>query len=133
VAERRDLGHATTGTPAHIVEAPVTLSITWQQPTNQTIVLTLHGDIDYATAAELRAAISAAATRQPPTIVIDLSDVELIDDTAVGTLIVGNRICRQLGIDLAVRNPSPLIQRLLGMTHTRRHGRRSRVASAGGG
>jgi len=113
----------------------VTLSITWQHPSDQATVLILRGVIDYASAAQLRAAISAAAARQPqpPTIVVDLSGVEFIDDTGVGILVVGNRICRRIGIDLAVRNPSPLIRGLLGMTDTSRHGRRSRVARAGSG
>ena len=113
----------------------MTLSITWQHPTTQSIVLLLRGVLDYASAAELRAAISAVAGRQPAPrlIVVDLSAVEFIDDTGVGTLVVGNRICHQIGIDLAVRNPSPLIRRLLGISDTPRHGRRTRVASAGSG
>jgi anti-sigma B factor antagonist len=110
----------------------VTLAITYQQPTNQVIVLVLHGIVDDAGAVQLRAAISAAATRQPQpdTIVIDLGGVEHIDTTGVGTLVVANRTCRQLGIDLAVRNPSALIRRLLGLTDTGHH---SRVVSAGTG
>jgi anti-anti-sigma factor len=113
----------------------VTLSITSHQPTNHAIVLVLHGVIEYASAAQLRAAISAAAARQPRphTIVVDLGHVESIDNLGVGTLVVGNRICRQLGVDLAVRNPSLLVARLLGLTNTRPHGHTSHVARAGTG
>jgi anti-sigma B factor antagonist len=111
----------------------VELTITWQHPTNQSIVLVLAGVLDYAGAVELRAAISAAATRQPRAIVVDLTGVERIDEAGVGTLVVADRICQQLGIDLAVRNPSPLIERLFGFTDTPGHGRRSPVASAGTG
>jgi anti-anti-sigma regulatory factor len=55
-------------------------------------------------AAELRAAISAAIGRRPRTIVIDISGIERLGSTAVGTLVVAERICRELDIDLAVLN-----------------------------
>jgi anti-anti-sigma factor len=100
----------------------VTLSIVWQYPTDRSVVLALHGGLDWASAAELRTAISTAAARQPrpSTIVVDLSAVEFIDEIGVGTLVVGGRICRQIGIELAVGSPSALVRRLLGMEHTGR-------------
>jgi anti-sigma B factor antagonist len=111
----------------------VELTITWQHPTNRSIVLALTGALDHAGAVELRAAISAAVTRQPRAIVVDLAGVERIDEAGVGTLVVADRICRQIGIDLAVRSPSPLIERLLGITGTPGRGRRSPAASGGTG
>ena len=109
------------------------LTITWQHPTNQSIVLVLAGVLDYSGAVDLRTAISAAATRQPRAIVVDLTAVERIDEAGVGTLVVADRICRQIGINLAVRQPSPLIERLLGVTDPPGRGRRRPAASAGTG
>jgi anti-anti-sigma factor len=99
----------------------MTLSITAQQTTSRSTVLVLDGALDCLTAADLRAAISAAVARQPSPlrIFIDLHAVTDIDDTGVGTLIVAGRICRDIGIDLALRHPSPLIRQLMGMAdHT---------------
>lgn len=100
----------------------MTLSVAWQYPTGGSVVLVLRGGLDWASAADLRAAISAAVARhpRPSTIVLDLSGVEFIDEIGVGTLVVGSRICRQIGIDLAVGSPSPLVRRLLGVGRTER-------------
>ena len=102
--------------------AAVTLSMGWRYTLDQSVVLALRGQLDYASAPELRAVISAAALRdpRPPTIVLDLSGVTSIDRVGVGTLVVGNRICAQVGVELAVSNPSPLIRQLLGLPHDRR-------------
>lgn len=77
----------------------------------------LQGEIDYSSAAELRSAISAAVAHdpRPALIVVDLGRVELVDHPGVGTLVVAHRICRDVGIELAVRSPSRLIRHLLGM------------------
>jgi anti-anti-sigma factor len=92
----------------------VTLSITARHPTERSTVLALRGVVDYRSAADLRTAISAAAGRRPAPdrIVVDLRRVESIDKAGVGVLVVGSRICRDMGIDLAVRNPSPLLRRV---------------------
>lgn len=105
----------------------MTLSKAWQYTTDQSVVLDLQGELDYATAPDLRAAISEAATRhpRPSMIVVDLSQVGFIDDIGVRTLIVGNRVRNQVGIDLAVRYPSPLVRRLLGMARNERLDRRN--------
>lgn len=96
----------------------MTLSITAQQTTNRSTVLVLDGVLDCVTAADLRAAISAAVAQQPSPlqIIIDLQGVGHIDDSGVGTLIVAGRICRDIAIDLVVRHPSPLIRQLMGMS-----------------
>jgi len=103
-------------------EAPVTLSIRWQYPTDLSVVLVLHGGLDWAGSADLRAAISVAVARhpRPSAIVVDLSGVEFVDEFGVGTLTVAGRICRQIGIDLALGSPSPVVRRLLGMERSER-------------
>lgn len=103
----------------------MTLSITSQPATNRSTVLLLGGVLDCHTAVELRAAISAAVARQPSPgrIVIDLQNVRSMDDSGVATLVVAGRICRDIGIDLAVRHPSPLVRQLLGMSDHTKNGR----------
>ena len=93
----------------------MSLHIAWQATTTDSLVLDLRGEIDYASAAELRTAISTAVTRhpRPPAIVVDLSSVTFVDRVGAGTLIVAERICRQIGIDLVFKNPSPVVRRVL--------------------
>jgi anti-sigma B factor antagonist len=102
----------------------VTLSMSSRHTSDRSVILALRGEVDYASAPDLRAAISTAAARdpRPPRIVLDLGGVTSIDHVGVGTLVVGARICRQIGIDLAVLSPSPLIRRLLGLPESQRHG-----------
>jgi anti-sigma B factor antagonist len=102
--------------------AAVTLSVGWRYTLDRSVVLTLRGQLDYAGAPDLRAVISAAAVRdpRPPRIVLDLSGVTVIDRVGVGTLVVGNRICAQVGVELALSNPSPLIRQLLGLPKDQR-------------
>ncbi|MEJ3746990.1 STAS domain-containing protein [Actinomycetes bacterium KLBMP 9797] len=100
----------------------MTLSMSSRYTPDRSVILALRGEVDYASAPDLRAAISTAAARhpRPPRIVLDLGGVTSIDHVGVGTLVVGTRICRQIGIDLAVSTPSPLIRRLLGLPETQR-------------
>ena len=106
----------------------VTLSITARHPTDRAAALVLHGVIDYRSVADLRAAISAAVGRQPAlrVVVLDLEAVTFVDDIGVGTLVVAGRICRDVGINLVARRPSPLVRQLLGMADHTRHGRHAR-------
>lgn len=101
----------------------MTLSMGLRYTLDRSVVLALRGQLDYASAPDLRAVISAVAVRdpRPPKIVLDLSGVTFIDHTGMGTLVVGNRICAQVGVELAVSNPSPLIRQMLGMSKDRRH------------
>jgi anti-anti-sigma factor len=95
----------------------MTLSIAYRYPDAMSVVVSLRGSLDDATGPDLSAALAAEASRIPPprSIVVDLTDVDHIDATAVGTLMVSNRLCAVLGVDLAVRGPSRLIRNLLGL------------------
>ena len=54
------------------------------------------------------------AQRPPPTDVeLYLSGVTFMDSLGLGTLVVGHRICAQLGVRYRVRDPSPFVTRLL--------------------
>jgi anti-sigma B factor antagonist len=78
-------------------------------------VITLAGELDVQTAAQLRAEVSAALEERPlpAQVRVDLGDVTFVDSLGLGTLVVGQRICSQLGVRLEVCNPSPFVARLL--------------------
>jgi anti-anti-sigma factor len=94
----------------------VTLSITHRRDGNGSVVLVLSGDIDYGTVTILRAAISTAISTSPPPrrLIVDLRGVEVVDFVGIGTLVVGNRICDQVGVELAVRCPPSALRSLVG-------------------
>ncbi|MBG6140962.1 STAS domain-containing protein [Longispora fulva] len=78
------------------------------------ILVTVSGEIDYATAPDLRAAISEAIdTLNPTRIRVDLARVTLLDSTGIGILVVAYRISRQMGIDFSVYNQNALVDRVL--------------------
>lgn len=101
------------------------LSISSVRVADRVVAITLDGEIDYATAPRLRGSIMEALTTEPaPTaIVVDMAGVTFVDSIGLGTVVVGYRICRQVGVKLAVRNPSEFVARLLevsGVTATLR-------------
>ena len=80
----------------------------------RSVVITLRGRLDYATAPRLRDAISAAlrVTPTPTAIVLDLAEVNALDSIGLGNIVVGYRICRHVGVSLTVRNPSADVMRM---------------------
>jgi anti-anti-sigma factor len=94
------------------------LSIAHRRDGNETVVLVLSGEIDYGTATILRAAISAAVGTPPRLrrLVVDLCQVRSVDPVGVGTLVVGHRICEQVGVDLTLRCRPSVLRSLVGVT-----------------
>ncbi len=92
----------------------MTISVEVHEPSRRVALITIGGEIDYATAADVRHAVSEAIdTIQPTRIHLDIAGVNLIDSTGVGILVVAYRICRQLGIEFSVRNQTDLVDRVL--------------------
>jgi anti-sigma B factor antagonist len=91
----------------------LSLSIQTSRPGTRETVIALHGEVDYATALELRAAISATlGTGNIDTIIVDLAGVTFLDSTGVGTLVVAARICTDLAVGFRVIEPNPFIAKL---------------------
>ena len=81
---------------------------------DQRVRLVLAGEIDYATAPRLRAAISAVLNRGTARrLVLDLRDVTLLDSVGIATLVAAHRICEQIGTRLHVRSANPFVTRTL--------------------
>jgi anti-sigma B factor antagonist len=54
---------------------------------NGAVVLHLAGELDLYNAEELRAALAGALAQEPSRIVVEMSEVEFVDSTALGVLI----------------------------------------------
>jgi anti-sigma B factor antagonist len=78
------------------------------------------GEVDMATAPELRRALVAASAGRPPAIVVDLTAVGFLDSSGIGVLAGAYRQLQAHGGQLHVATSSPLIVRLFEITHTDR-------------
>jgi len=91
----------------------VSLSIKTSRQGGRETVIGLHGEVDYATALELRAAItSALRSGTVDAVTVDLSGVTFLDSTGVGTLVVAARICAEVSVRFRVVDPNPFIAKL---------------------
>ena len=79
------------------------------------VVVALGGELDLADAAEVAAALAAAAGREPR-IIVDLTALEFIDCSGVAALARGRRHARQAGGDLLLAAPRQRVLRVLAIT-----------------
>ena len=74
----------------------------------------VRGELDCATAGQLRAAITAVLNRGGiHAIGLDLRGLAFLDSTGVGTLVVAHRICHQVGVRLRLTAVSAFAAQLL--------------------
>lgn len=81
-----------------------------------TVVLRLQGDLDVATAAELRRALAQALDGSPSSLVLDLSELSFVDSTGIGALVGGSRRAREVGCSFVVRSPVRAVKKALRLT-----------------
>ena len=81
-------------------------------------VVTLSGELDIQTAADLRGDLTAILAERPlpAHVIVDLQGVTFMDSLGLGTLVVGHRICTELGVRFAARNPTGFVAHLLGVS-----------------
>jgi anti-sigma B factor antagonist len=80
------------------------------------VVVRVGGEMDCETSGQFRAAITALLNRGGvESIGVDLRAVEFLDSTAIGTLVVAQRICRQVGVRLRLIAVSAFASRVLGV------------------
>jgi anti-sigma B factor antagonist len=87
-------------------------------PTATVILLAFTGDLDAPITPLLTAQIDDAVDLAPTSLVIDLSQVDFIDSSALGVLIHAHNLCEAYSITLILRSPSPRVQRLLELSGT---------------
>jgi len=95
-----------------------TRAVMWlrrESPAERHYRIVIDGELDLRSAVDLRAEISAMLDERPPPtdVELDLAGVTFMDSLGLGTLVVGHRICAQLGVRYRVSNPSPFVDRLL--------------------
>jgi anti-sigma B factor antagonist len=78
---------------------------------DQLPIISVAGEIDAATSPALRERLLDQASKDNPTIVIDLTAVSFLDSTALGTLVSVRQRCLELGgeVRLVINDP-PIIK-----------------------
>jgi anti-sigma B factor antagonist len=81
-------------------------------------VLRLAGELDVATAPELRSSVGTFFEHSGPggTLVIDLAAVTFVDSTTIGVLVGAIRAAEQTDWSVVIRNQAPAIQRVFELT-----------------
>jgi anti-anti-sigma factor len=80
------------------------------------VTVSVGGELDLATADQLRAAISALLNRGGVACIgLDLRGLDFIDSTGIGTLVVAQRICQQVGVKLRLTAVNAFAARILGV------------------
>jgi anti-sigma B factor antagonist len=79
-------------------------------------VVAVSGEIDVATAPQLRECLHGVIAQGEATVVLDLLDVTFLDSTALGVLVGALKRCRELDGDLHVVVADPRIVKIFEIT-----------------
>ena len=79
-------------------------------------VLAVRGEVDVATAPQLRERLEAMAEEGTTMAVVDLSEVSFVDSTALGVLVTGAKRLRKGGGDLRLVVTEPHIAKVFTIT-----------------
>lgn len=80
------------------------------------VTVSVRGELDCATNDQLRAALTELLNRGGITAIgLDLRGLEFIDSTGIGTLVVAQRICREVGVRLRLTAVNAFAARVLGV------------------
>jgi anti-sigma B factor antagonist len=77
------------------------------------IVLTLHGELDLASAPQLQSEIESETVDAAEIVVLDLDDVDFIDSAGLRIVLAAHERTAKRGQRLALTPGSPQVQRLL--------------------
>jgi anti-anti-sigma factor len=92
-------------------------SISTHRTNDGGVVVGVRGELDVASAGNLRKAIlNAVTTWRPPHMVVDLLYVTLLDSAGIGALVAGYHAMRAVGGTFTVSNPNALVQQQLRVT-----------------
>jgi anti-sigma B factor antagonist len=88
-----------------------------QQTGGRTAVLVLRGDLDFFTEDDFRRQAEQLLDGQDvDRFVVDLAHVELVDSSGLGLLLDLLRLCREMGLPMALRAVPERVRRLLDLT-----------------
>jgi anti-anti-sigma factor len=83
---------------------------------NGTASVTLEGELDLASAAQMEERLAAIEDRRPARLIIDLSQLAFIDSTGLRLLLQADARAREQQYELLLRPGAPSIQRVFEVT-----------------
>jgi anti-anti-sigma factor len=83
-------------------------------------VITLQGSIDVSQAIELRELLGDRISGAAARVLLDLTNVRLIDSSGIGILVTAHRRAADASAGFALANPSEAVGKVLTMTRTDR-------------
>ena len=84
--------------------------------TDRRVVVTLRGDVDVYSSAQLREALTDLIDDGPGAIVLDLSGLDFLDSTGLGVLVGAQKRLVQRGGELILRAPRPGARKVFEIT-----------------
>ncbi len=88
---------------------------------NDTLTITISGDIDHHSAAVLRRESDKAIyLYRPRHVVLNLAHVEFMDSSGLGLILGRYTTAQELGADFCLQNPTPRIEKILSLAGTDR-------------
>jgi anti-sigma B factor antagonist len=79
------------------------------------VVVSVGGDVDLVTSQRLRRVLEDAVQVNPQ-VEVDLTGLTFIDSSGLSALVEGHRAARDAGGVVVLRNPTPMLRRLLDIT-----------------
>jgi len=80
------------------------------------VVIDIRGEVDAATADQLRTVIiNTITTTRPVRLVVDMLHVTFVDSTGIGALASGHNAAQRMGVVFAVVNLAPFVEHQLRM------------------
>ena len=79
-------------------------------------VLRLVGELDVATAVELRRAVAGALEQLPSILTLDISGLSFVDSTGIGVLVGASRRAHEIGASFILLSPTRPVQKALHLT-----------------
>jgi anti-sigma B factor antagonist len=87
-----------------------------ERPTSATAVLAVHGEADLHSAPELKERLRSAVDGDAAVIVVDLTDTEFIDSTALGVLLGATKRLRERNGEIRLVVSRPELRRIFEIT-----------------
>jgi anti-sigma B factor antagonist len=78
-------------------------------------VVSVRGELDMATAPQLRDSLAEVLADLPTRLVVDARQLTFIDSTGLSALLLAQRRCRAQGGELYLREPTEAVRRLISL------------------
>lgn len=104
---------ADRGSTAEEAQGPATFRT---EPSTDTWVVHVAGELDAQSGAHLRSLLSGAFDDKPAAVVVDLADLGFVDSVGLSVLVSGHNRARAAGVAFQVRNVPPVCMRVFEIT-----------------